>query len=340
LRALAVLLLLGFLPAFVPSAGFGQDSNRAPAGVSQNEPTNGEEALQSYLQLQEQIHAIQLVLERTRQESDATAAKNAELVAERLQAVEQSLVQQRSRDWDAIQGSNRAVLLVAEVFAGVGMVAMLLTALFLWRIVHRLGEISAGLPAFRTVVPPPVVSALGPGDAHLPPGSAAAHSSLRLLGAIDRLEQRLQQLEGSTQTPSDENHSAADAESSAMLANGKPQSGASANLADSPQAERTRLLLAKGQSLFSLEQNEEALAAFDEVLTAEPGHAEALVRKGAVLERLLRFDEAHECYDRAIAADGSLTIAYLYKGGLFNRQERFSEALRCYEQALKARDKA
>jgi tetratricopeptide (TPR) repeat protein len=337
---LAILVLLALLSVSVPALTFGQESNHPAAGASPNESTNSADVLQSYLQLQEQIHAMQLVFERNRQDSDAAAAKNAELIAGRLQAVEQSLALQRSHDRDSFESSNRTLLIVAEIFAGVGMVAMLLTALFQWRIVHRLGEISANLPPLRTLIPPPVVSALGPDEVHLPPGSAAAQSSQRLLGAIDRLEQRLQDLENATPAPPPEdNPPDSEPEPSATHTNGRLQPAAPVETPEAPQAERLRLLLAKGQSLFSLDQNEEALAAFDEILAAEPTHAEALVRKGAVLERLRRFDEAHECYDRAIATDGSLTIAYLYKGGLFNRQERFSEALRCYEQALKARDR-
>ncbi len=62
-------------------------------------------------------------------------------------------------------------------------------------------------------------------------------------------------------------------------------------------------------------------------------------KKGMALERLGKLDEAIDCYDRAIALDNSMTMAYLNKGGVFNRLERYGEALQCYEKALRAQQK-
>ena len=118
------------------------------------------------------------------------------------------------------------------------------------------------------------------------------------------------------------------------LAQRGPAGRGHAGTAAVPDAARITMLLGKGQSLLNLDQAEEALACFDQVLTLDPNHPEALVKKGAALERLRKLDEAIACYDQAIAADSSMTVAYLYKGGLFNRMERFGEALECYEKAL------
>jgi len=46
-------------------------------------------------------------------------------------------------------------------------------------------------------------------------------------------------------------------------------------------AARITVLLGKGQSLLNLDQAEEALACFDEVLALDASHPEALVKKGA-----------------------------------------------------------
>ena len=102
---------------------------------------------------------------------------------------------------------------------------------------------------------------------------------------------------------------------------------------------RIALLLGKGQALLNLQQADNALACFDEVITLDPTNAEAFVRKGIALERLGRLDEAIDSYDRAIALDDSMTMAYLSKGGVFNRLERYGEALQCYEQALRVQKK-
>lgn len=329
------LLLAGLAVGW--ASAFGAESNSPPAIAVKAEDTNSQETLRSYLQLQEQLHATQLAIERTRQETDAAAARNAETLAARLEAIEQSLAVQRARELEAMQSSNRVMLLVAGTFAAIGSLAMLLTALFQWRTIHRFAEVATALSATRPLAPLPSVAALGPGHAPLITEGAAEQSNLRLLGAIDRLEHRLDELEHAAH-PSSTNGSAGPSGSDAppIESDGEPEPVAPAH---STPGSRLALLLGKGQSLLNLDQPEEALACFDQVLGIEANHAEALVRKGLALERLRKLNEAIECYDRAIAADGSLTIAYLYKAGLFNRQERFGEALACYDQALRTQAK-
>jgi len=175
------------------------------------------------------------------------------------------------------------------------------------------------------------LAALGSGEGQLLVGSAE-QANTRLLGALDRLEKRIHEMEQTGHSTSNSPalpHSqmltilpVAETTNSTMGTNGG----------------RITLLLGKGQSLLSLDKAEEALVCFDEVLATEPSHTEALIKKATALERLRKLPEAIECYDRAIAADASLTIAFLYKGGLFNRMERFDEALECYEQALRAQE--
>jgi tetratricopeptide (TPR) repeat protein len=318
---------------------FGQDTNRASSAANPAPPTNAEDTLRSYLQLQEQVHAAQLAIERTRQDSDAAAAHNAEVMEARLQAIAQSLNSQREQELDAMRSSNRSMLLVAVLFSATGVLAMLLTAFFHWRTVHRLAEITASLPPGHLIGPPPAMSALGPSEAHLMMEGSAAQASGRLLEAVNRIEQRLHELEYTAQGHSHSGSSAtALSDAGPAPANGQPAIAKSADASVSAEAERISVLLGKGQSLLNLDQPQEALVCFDAVLQLDSRHTDALVKKGAALERLRKLDEALECYDQAIAADGSLTIAYLYKGGLFNRQERFSDALRCYEQALHTKE--
>lgn len=190
------------------------------------------------------------------------------------------------------------------------------------------------------------------GDAHPAVPNPAERSGARLLGAIELLEKRLEELEHTTQPAplaSAATHSVSmsipETEHSARAARAQPAAQNSGQMAaqypavDPEQASRVVLLLAKGQTLLNLDHPAEALACCDEVIALEPRNAEAYIKKGAALEKLRREDEAVECYDRAIAADGSLTTAYLHKGGVFNRLERYQEALACYEQALKTEQK-
>jgi tetratricopeptide (TPR) repeat protein len=158
----------------------------------------------------------------------------------------------------------------------------------------------------------------------------AEQSAAQFKGAIEQLQKRLREMETAMDKPS----AAGESGSAEALPVGEIELRL-------PEAKsrgaRVALLLGKGQALLSLQQPENAIVCFDEVIAVDPTIADAFVRKGTALERLGRLDEAIENYDRAIALDHSLTMAYLCKGGVFNRLERYSEALQCYEQALRTK---
>ena len=312
LTGLGALALL----TFAPVAGHAQDNAAKTEEAKTEETITASDTLRSYLQLQEQLHATQLALERNRKESEALAARNAEAVAARLQLIEQAMTAQRTRELEVVQSSNRLLLITAGSFAVVGFIAMLLTAYLQWRAVNRLADFTALLPATSRL---PLPSAED--EAQLIGAGAAEKSSQRLFGALTQLEKRIHELEHTAQPALAEKPSAPP---TAVAANG----------------DQIHLLLAKGQSLLNLEKPDEALACYDEILKREPNHPEALVKKGVALEQLRQVEDALRCYDRAIAADGSLTVAYLQKGGLFNRLERYEEALQCYEQALRSQELA
>jgi len=301
------------------------------AKVGEGTITN--DAFRAFLHLQEQLHATQLALERNRQESEALAARNAEAVAARLQLIEQAISAQRMRDAEAMQSANRLLLIVAGSFAGVGFIAMLLTAYLQWRAVNRLAEFMALVPvAGRTALTAP-----GATQMQLVGAGVTEQSSARLFGALTRLEKRILELEHTTHTPLvDSSISPA----GSGVASTVTQATSRTEPNGSTQSDHVALLLAKGQSLLNLDKAGEALACYDEVLAEVPNHPEALVKKGVALEQLRQIDDALRCYDSAIAADSSLTVAYLQKGGLFNRLERYDEALQCYEDALRTQEKA
>ena len=324
--ALLVLALASFA-----TACFGADIGSPVMITGKADETNTQETLRSYLQLQEQLHATQLTIERNRKEAEAAATENAKALTARLQGIEQALASQRAQELEAMQSSNKVMLIVAGLFAALGFLAMLFMAYFQWRTINRLAEISSALPLSHGFGPGPPVGALGAGDAHLVTVGPPEQSNQRLLGALEQLEKRIHQLERTEHPLPPEGASPGqDA--------GTPASPSKGDEAASPDAARITVLLGKGQSLLNLDQAEEALACFDQVLALDANHPEALVKKGAALERLRKLDEAIACYDRAIASDNSLTVAYLYKGGLFNRMERFGEALECYEQALRTQE--
>ena len=312
----------------------------SPAAVpGRPDDKNSQDMLRGNLQLQEQLHATQLAIERNRTQAEAVMAQNAEALDTRLSGIEQTLAARRAQELETMQSTDKVMLFVAGVFAMLGFLAMLFLAYFQSRTINRLAEITAALPMARALGAGPPIAALGAGDARWASIGSPEQSSQRLLGALENLEKHLCELE----------HSAPPRLPQGALLNQEAQElppstrrGATpadfADAAEVPEGGRIAVLLGKGQSLLNLDQTEEALACFDQVLALDADHPEALVKKGAALERLRKPDEAIACYDRAIAADGSLTVAYLHKGGLCNRMERFNEALECYEQALRTQE--
>jgi len=323
-------LLTGFL---LVAIAFLSPAARAESGPATVAATNSDETLRSYLQLQEQLHTVQMSLEKNRQEAEGAATRSAEALVGRLQAIEQSLSAQRARELEGLQSANRWMLVAAGVFAAVGCLTVLCMAYFQWRTVNKLAEISSSLP--RSFGMAPALASLGAGDSSVVSVSGSVdQSNMRLLGTIERLEKRILEIESSTQQPLKEHSFSTEGPT-----NGESHGATHGNGLSSERA-RFDSLLGKGQSLLNLEKPEEALACFNEILATDPRHAETLMKKAAALDRMGKLEEAVRCCDEAIAADGSLTVAYLYKGGLYNRMERFSEALACYEQALQAKEKA
>jgi tetratricopeptide (TPR) repeat protein len=324
--------------AWAPLLSSGAESAPAPVPPTKTEETNAQEMLRSYLQLQEQIHATTLAIERTRKEAEQATARAAQDLDGRLGALEQALALQRGKELEVMQNANRVMVIVAGTFAGVGLMAMLLMAYFQWRTVNRLAEIATGISAgfpFGFGLGP---AGLGPGgDTRLLMAGPAGQSKERLLGALEQVKRRLAEIEQVAHMPGGDGDSSGNGSASGSVS---PDGDGAASTADGgPEAARITLLLGKGQSMLNMDNAEGALGCFDEILALDANHTEALVKKGSALERLRKLNEAIECYDKAIAADASMTIAWLYKGGLFNRMERFSEALECYEQALRTQEK-
>ncbi len=301
----------------------------------QTAPEGSNDSARAYLQLQDQLHTALLAIEQARrdaetnaqqqkdaveqarQETEATARRSAELINARLRVIEQTLTNQHDSAVEAMQKSNRFMIALAAIFGGIGFVAMLLTAFCLWRALTRVAQITSSLQPFHAMNVRPLAAGLGGPDAPFVTLNGPEMSSSRLLGAIERLEKRIQELERSAPLPA----------------------AAAAQIEDGESATRLNAILAKGQAFLDTNEPERALACFDQALELVPNDAETLVKKGSALEQLKRLEEAIECYDRAIAADEGMTVAYLHKGAVFNQLERFNEALECYEQALRTQQK-
>lgn len=315
-----LLLAVVFFTATQTMAADMAVGNEAPVATSQNPETNQtavSDVVKAFVEVQAQLHAAQLALERNQQAAEA-AGRNAQELADQLQSIEKAMNDQRMRDLAAIQSGNRIILSVAGTFVGLGFLVLLVAAYFQWRGIGRLTEIAFNNRLAGQWQLPPI------GSSQLAVESTVDNHP-RLLNVIDRLEKRIQQLEHTAHPPVSDSTP-------------PPEVVASKDSLATDKTARITLLLGKGQSLLNLDKADEAIACFDEVLTLDSNNPDALVKKGVGLERQRKLNEAIECYDRAIAADSSVTIAYLYKGGVFNRLERFDEALQCYEQALRVQE--
>ncbi len=297
----------------------GAESNAPPQNQSQIEVTNLQQLLRTCLQIQEQLQVTRLAIEQNRLETKEAAAENTTALSNGLQVLQAAFAAQRARDLETLQSSNRIILIVAGTFVAMGLLTMLLTTCFQWRMNKGLAKMSAVLPTALGLGADSALAALGP----------AEPSNVRLLGALDLLDARLHEFKQAISSGGNGAPTAAPGQVPAETGS-EPSRG--------NEHARVSLLLSQAQSMMSLDKVEAALACFDEVLSLVPNHAEALVKKGAALERLHKLNEALDCYDRAIAADGSMTLAYLHKGGLYNRLERFKEALACYGKALRTHD--
>jgi tetratricopeptide (TPR) repeat protein len=280
------------LPAAAPTAVSG-----VPAAVTRDEMAS------NYLQIQEQIHATQLAIEKAQQEAALVAKNNADTLAARLQLLEHSVATEHAADADAARKTQQLTLFLAGAFGLVGLGIMLLMVYFQWRAFTRLAELSAQ--------PPAALVTNGNGVHHLTaPGRAVVeNSNAQLLDVIGQLEKRINELEnGQRLLP----------------------------VVGGPKAPEP---LDEAQNFLEAGQPQAALNFLEKFLTTQPRHAEALVKKAVALEKLGHTDEALACCDRAITADSSLAIAHLHKGGLLNRLRRYDEALQCYEEALRAQEK-
>jgi len=324
-----------------------------PAANPQAEELSQAELLKAYLQVREQLHATQMAIVNNRVEALTekleSVKANVEADRNRQTAELQRAATERDRQQLELQRSNRSVLWIAAAFGGVGLLAMLIMPIFQWRAIARISEANR----FSPQLVPPNSAALLPAET-----AAADHtvnaSTQRLTSVIDRMQQRILELEHTAVAPSSASPTSATSAPSPQSSvptpavTAAPQSGHWTNGSDArrshtatdpDQATWITVLLNKGKSLLASSKPREAVACFDEILKLDPEQPETLVRKGTGLERMNRFEEALQCYERAIVADSKMTLAYVSKGGVCNRLGRFDEALECYEHALSVADK-
>jgi tetratricopeptide (TPR) repeat protein len=273
------------------------------------------DAVNAFLQIQEQLHETQMSVESNRQQTAAALAQNADTLARDIQLVEKNI----AAETESAQRVEETMLIVA-VLGALALVAVFIMVFLQLRTATRLIELAMSTPRAGVngghalpVVETPTA---------LPPSARAAleFSNARLLGVIERLEKRILELEHSAHAPLEGNHTPV-------------------IVSETPDQRRVTDLIVEGQLFLDTNKPEKAISCFDAALEIRPGQAEALIKKAAALEKLEKTNEAIACYDRAIESEDSATTALLQKGGLLNRLARYEEALQCYERALQTQEK-
>jgi len=105
--------------------------------------TNNDAVVNGYLQIQEQLHATQMAIADIRAAAADDAKRNAETIATRLEALEQSVAAQRNADAEAARRTQQLTLLLAAGFGLAGLGIMALMFYFQWRAFTKIAEISA-----------------------------------------------------------------------------------------------------------------------------------------------------------------------------------------------------
>jgi len=207
---------------------------------------------------------------------------------------------------------------------GAGLITLFASLLLQWRGNRRLAEYTAQLQLPSTPGWPGMLP-IGQGD-HEPGNERVVQANERLVSVLDRMEQRVHELEQTAVSPDPAPRVTVDTR----------RKVATKSVSASGGTAQIKALLEQGQSFLNADKPVVALACYDEILSIDENHAEALLKKGTTLERLQKSDAALQYYDRAIEADPSLALAYIAKGGLLVRLERFDAAFECYEQAMRA----
>ena len=118
------------------------NTNSADLSPRQAGDKIAQDSLNAFLQIQEQLHTTQLLIESNRVAAAAEAQRNATEMNTRIQVLEQTVATQRASEIEATQKAQRLTLILAGAFGVVGLAAVLFMAYFQWRAVTRLVELS------------------------------------------------------------------------------------------------------------------------------------------------------------------------------------------------------
>ncbi len=98
--------------------------------------------------------------------------------------------------------------------------------------------------------------------------------------------------------------------------------------------DETFSLVEEGNTWLASEHYEEALAAYEQAIEADPDDVLAHYYKGLALCHLGRDKEALIAYEKAITLNPTCALFYRNKGSVLRHLKRYEEALAAYEHAI------
>jgi len=186
----------------------------AMGGSQTSSPPNGAETLTPQ-QLQEQqqqllkavdgirqdtqvhLQRYATAVDRIRKETDASLKRFITAVDGKLDRLNRAIASERERDLQTMRNSNRFALTAASIIVGLLLLEILFLAWLSGRAVNRLATRMSGWISEQSSFSG-AVAVVGTDAAHPLTGSMVEETNVRLQNAIERLEQRLLDLEHTT----------------------------------------------------------------------------------------------------------------------------------------------
>lgn len=342
----------------------GSTATNTPASGAPANDLVQTEWLKSYLQLKEELHQAQLAMMNHRLAAETTANTQAAALAEKMDAIRQTLETERARQQQDVQTSNRTVLWAAAGFGLIGLLAVLLAPLLQWRAFHRLAEEIRARPALPPAGSSPAPLALaGAGlDDLAHQDRTVALSNQRLLAMIDRMERRIIELEQTGRSPlpapalasgsqSSDTRAAEPAASAPPVAAASSAAGAATvapvnglhGSATTPAESSSSNLSATFRAAARAAVAASASPSSPSLATPTPprvplsgpeGQVALLLGKGRVLLTANQVQDALACYDEILKINARHAEALLRKGSALERLKRDDEAIRYYDRAI------
>src|SRR5207247_7889789 len=116
----------------------GAEDSARPAKAGGSTSLDSQASTNVPVQIRLDLEAI----DQLRHEIDQSAARNAEAITSGLSLLEPALARMHERQMEAVQSSNRTLLIVAGIFGAVGFLGLILVSLILVRAIGRFSELA------------------------------------------------------------------------------------------------------------------------------------------------------------------------------------------------------